>query len=493
MAAIKYKDPVTGEWKYAGGGSTECDIVIEDDGAGNVMLENAVDVTGQGKEMKTLNGYEIVDVKAREDIESLKKNGGGGIDNVAPGNGSGGEVEYIEKVTSDNKFDNVFDEQGKIDGTTGENLNASTIHRTADFREFDETIPAGTRICIVLQNISDNAGNVTICFYDENKEYVSYEYFSGISLRRVNRSYDKDIRYFRVAKPIAWAGQIYVSPIDCPLAEIDNCDYTYTKELVPVGGGGGIVADVNKKLTGKVVVNFGDSIFGKRRPPDDISTELADITGATVYNCGFGGCHMSNHWTTTYNAFSMCNLADAIVSSDWTTQDAAIAETETHVVPTYFAEALEILKGLDFDTVDIITIAYGTNDWNSGDAVDNVENPRDKESFASALRYSVETLLTAFPHLKIFVCSQTYRFFLDDANAFTEDSDTKPNVNGVKLTDFVAKTKEVAEQYHLPYIDNYNIGINKFNRGYYFPATDGTHPLTVGCHLIAENMANEMY
>ena len=73
MAAIKYKDPVTGEWKYAGGGSTECDIVIEDDGAGNVMLENAVDVTGQGKEMKTLNGYEVVDAKTREDVEQLSE------------------------------------------------------------------------------------------------------------------------------------------------------------------------------------------------------------------------------------------------------------------------------------------------------------------------------------------------------------------------------------------------------------------------------------
>ena len=73
MAAIKYKDPVTGEWKYAGGGSTECDIVIEDDGAGNVMLENAVDVTGQGKEMKTLNGYEVVDAKAREDVAQLSE------------------------------------------------------------------------------------------------------------------------------------------------------------------------------------------------------------------------------------------------------------------------------------------------------------------------------------------------------------------------------------------------------------------------------------
>lgn len=73
MATIKYKDPVTGEWKYAGGGSTECDIVIEDDGAGNVTVVDAVDVTGQSKEMKTLNGYEVVDAKTREDVAQLSE------------------------------------------------------------------------------------------------------------------------------------------------------------------------------------------------------------------------------------------------------------------------------------------------------------------------------------------------------------------------------------------------------------------------------------
>lgn len=63
-------------------------------------------------------------------------------------------------------------------------------------------------------------------------------------------------------------------------------------------------------LYGKTVVNFGDSIYGKRRPPDDISTELAKLTGAVVYNCGFGGCQMQTHWNSDYAPFSMCNLAE---------------------------------------------------------------------------------------------------------------------------------------------------------------------------------------
>lgn len=245
----------------------------------------------------------------------------------------------------------------------------------------------------------------------------------------------------------------------------------------------------SKDFHGKTIVNFGDSIFGNRRPPDDISTHLAKLTGATVHNCGFGGCRMSQHHNSNYDPFSMCRLADAIVSKDWTLQDTA----STSDVPYYFENVLAILKELDFSKVDIITIAYGTNDFASDVNLDNTDNPHDTTTFAGALRYSVEKLLGAYPHLKIFVCSQTYRFWMDENNVFTEDSDTHQNGDGKKLTDFVGKTEEMTKELHLPYINNYDIGMNKYNRGYYFSETDGTHPLTVGCHLIAEHIAKELF
>lgn len=413
-------------------------------------------------------------------------------------------------IISDNKFDNVFDETGKIDLTTGENISASTLHRTSGYHElwdgFDGTIYVG------FPEISDiSNAKVAIFFYDENKRFLGYLYadanatpqLGGISstMWTANTIDDLDFevfktaRFYRVHKTIAWDVPIYISPVDQPSAE--KIDYTY--EYSEGGTTGNITIKAEKKLTGKVIVNFGDSIFGKRRPPEDISTKLAYLTGATVHNCGFGGTHMSNHGITAYTAFSMCNLADAIASKNWTSQDAAIADTSSNAVPSYFSEALQILKGLDFSKVDIVTIAHGTNDFTGGDVLEDSGNAYSKETFAGALRYSIEKLLTAYPHLKIFVCSQTYRFWMDDSYVFTEDSDTHQNVNGVKLTDFVAKTEEVAKEYHLPLIDNYyGLGFNKFNRTVYFlnsqgAVTDGTHPNAVGCRLIAEHMANELF
>lgn len=241
---------------------------------------------------------------------------------------------------------------------------------------------------------------------------------------------------------------------------------------------------------GKKIVNFGDSIFGQTRPPKDVSTYLAEKTGATVYNAGFGGCEMSTHADSNYNPFSMCNLADAIATGTWTSQESASSQSG---MPTYFAETVTMLKSLDFSTIDIITIAYGTNDWNNSSPLDNGGNSN-MAYFADALRHSIETLLTAFPQLRIFICTPIYRWWMDSQGQFTDDSNTRVNqTTNTKLTDFVAKTIEVAEEYQLPYINNYEIGMNKFNRSYYFYPTDGTHPKPEGNKLIADNIANKIY
>lgn len=248
-----------------------------------------------------------------------------------------------------------------------------------------------------------------------------------------------------------------------------------------------------KPLYGKTVVNFGDSIFGNARPPEDISTYLASMTGATVHNCGFGGCRMSYHPSANYDAFSMTKLADAVANNDFSVQDTAISNTEGDSLPGYFKEGLNLLKSIDFSTVDIITIAYGTNDFN-GVTLDNAENKLSQRTFAGALRYSIETILTAYPHIHIFVCSPTYRFWMDGEYSFVEDSDTKQGGAYYLVTDVVEKGREVSAEYKVPFIDNYySLGINKFNRVQYFPKTDGAHHNIEGRKLIAAHIAKELF
>lgn len=270
------------------------------------------------------------------------------------------------------------------------------------------------------------------------------------------------------------------------------CNYGCGKSDIVVNEGSKLIKEDHRKLIGKTIVNFGDSIFGNMRPPNDISTVLADITGATVYNCGFGGCRMGWHSLLNFDAFCMYRLADAITTRDFSLQEEAFNLTASQGLPYYFAKTLELLKSIDFSTVDIITIAYGTNDFTGGLSLDNESNKLDTSTIAGALRYSLEKLSTSYPHLKIFVCLPTYRFWMNSDGVFIDDSDTRI-ISGRTLVQVCNEIEETAEEYHVKVIDNYNIGINKYNKEYYFPKNDGTHPNENGVKLLAQHIANYLY
>ena len=256
-----------------------------------------------------------------------------------------------------------------------------------------------------------------------------------------------------------------------------------TKEIVSVG---------SDLLKDNHVVNFGDSIFGNTQGANSVSQAIANRTGATTYNIGFGGTRIAKH-NVDFGPFSLYKLVDEIVKDDsdttkWALQDDAIQRRkngEISGMPSYFDTHLEDLKAIDFNNIDYITIAGGTNDFTAGVPLDNEENQKDTTTFGGALRYSLEKIMEKYKHLKILICSPMYRFWIEDGE-FVEDSDTRPYIsertnNEQFLIDFVKKAQEVGEEYKVPVLDNYTkLGINKFNRQEYFPLNDGTHPNALG-------------
>ena len=191
-------------------------------------------------------------------------------------------------------------------------------------------------------------------------------------------------------------------------------------------------APIISPLMGKKIANFGDSIFGNARPPLDVSTFLASDTGATVYNCAFGGCRMAEH-VGHWDAFSMYRLAYAIANNDYAVQDDAIGYDDR---TSYAEEPLAVMKTVDYSKLDILTIGYGTNDFTGNNPIDNADNPMDTSTVCGALRYSIEALLGAYPNLRIFVLLPTYRFWMDSANQYTDDALDHVNDLGKTLLDY---------------------------------------------------------
>lgn len=227
-------------------------------------------------------------------------------------------------------------------------------------------------------------------------------------------------------------------------------------------------------LSGRKVVVFGDSIMGMVRDQTSVPAYAAAYTGAKVYNAGFGGCRMSVHPSSGYAAFSMWALAEAVTTGVWTTQDAQASSGQD-----YFAEQLSTLKGIDFNSVDVAVIHYGTNDFAANVVVDDATDDAKTTTVCGALRYSIRKLLTAYPKLKIYISLPLYRIW-DGVGA-----ETHTNSLGKKLSEYNAAIEAVAAEFNLPVIDGYKrLGINALNDSAY--SIDGTHLSDYGRRAFGE-------
>lgn len=263
---------------------------------------------------------------------------------------------------------------------------------------------------------------------------------------------------------------------------IDEADIIIPRLIVPDA--------MPKPNSGYTIVNMGDSIFGNFQDDTSISKQLAKMTGATVYNCAFGGCQMTDRNDTEWRPYSMCNLADAIVSGDFSTQKAN-ADGSIAAIPGYFSEHVETLASIDFNTVDIMTIAYGTNDFTAGDQLSS-DDILDKNTVQGALRYAIQTIGVAYPNIRFLICTPMWRCVFTDGQ-FDYDSDTWENYYGHKLPEYAEAIKTVANEYHIPVCDYYNeMGLNQYSWPIFFTTSDGVHPIAKGRKLMAKKLADKL-
>jgi lysophospholipase L1-like esterase len=231
-------------------------------------------------------------------------------------------------------------------------------------------------------------------------------------------------------------------------------------------------------LAKKTLVCLGDSITEFGNYPETI----AKRTGMKVYNCGFGGTRMAIH-SGNYDKFSMSVLSEAIASGVWTEQDTANA---TLAFANY-----ETLKNIDWNTIDYITIAYGTNDWagtiSTGSVPLGTSSDTTRDTLNGAIPIIIENILTAYPHIKIAFITPIWRSRISPGDGL--ESDANPNRNGEFLIDFADAIIERANANHVTALDNYrNSNINKFTELTYI--SDGVHPTQAGYDLLGNRISS---
>lgn len=324
--------------------------------------------------------------------------------------------------------------------------------------------PTGTRVI--------TTGVRYICLYDEEYTYLGYynlysdnaytpETWSGnyaTNLTQIQKVGNVDVKYIRY-----WGMYEVYNPA---LLVLNDDDYT--------------------------IVNLGDSIFGNNEIPYDLGTQIQKCTWKKTANCGFGGTTARVIPTGNMAPLGLPSIVDCIVSKDYSSLGTP-AEWASKQEYRYSTQTL-LFPLIDFEKVKVITIAYGTNDWNSDTPLDNENNKFDTATYCGGLRYAIKELQTAYPNLTIVLFAPLYRYWSSsqDYSTVDDDSNTRTNSLNLKLTDYVTAMKGVAEEYSIPFFDNYHAcGLNQFSAPNWL--RDGTHlNRTVGVELIGHRMAGEI-
>lgn len=219
----------------------------------------------------------------------------------------------------------------------------------------------------------------------------------------------------------------------------------------------------------KTYVALGDSLCDFSVFPEYVGYLL----GIDVVNGGFGGCRMSDtHPQETYKAFGLVPIVDAIVSGDWSRQEAVLTtHTGEASSSSTWVERVNKLKALDFRDVAVLSISYINNDYASSIQTSEKDSS-DTSTIFGALNYAIEKLTTAFPYIQIVVISPIFRTKLNSNEINVETYRTGA---GYTMPELVSKEKECCDYNHYEFLDAYHgLGINKHNSSTMLLA-DGTH------------------
>lgn len=252
-------------------------------------------------------------------------------------------------------------------------------------------------------------------------------------------------------------------------------------------------------LQGKKIVCFGDSITEFSGAQGRYSDFIASITGATVINVGIGGTQIRQRANATsnptdanqgYAGLDIVNLVKAVAAKDYSIP-MACAEWLSNNVGDNNVPIVERLMAIDWSTVDAVTFFAGTNDFIGGQVLGS-ESSTSASTTLGAINTIITTLLTAYPHLKIYWFTPIVRWMASSLAERTDEnwSDNYTNTENKTLPDYVASISTTVKKWHLPVCDMYwELGINKVNFSQYFNDSDGVHPYK-GFEEIGKKMAS---
>ncbi|MCQ2548426.1 MAG: SGNH/GDSL hydrolase family protein [Lachnospiraceae bacterium] len=219
---------------------------------------------------------------------------------------------------------------------------------------------------------------------------------------------------------------------------------------------------VEAKAYNKKIVVFGDSLWDGWRDETGIAYQVSEQTGATVYNCTIGGSRATSDSNNTdvrgvWNSQSLNTMM-------YVARGELSADEQLAGLP-----ALEVIKEVDFTTVDYVIFSYGLNDYFFNVPVDAESGMYEMDTYMGALRHAANKMRESYPNLQIIFITPTYC----DMWSGEEDCTTHNFGNGV-LPDYVNGMITASEQVNTYLLNMYEkMELNADNLKEY--SDDGVH------------------
>lgn len=223
-------------------------------------------------------------------------------------------------------------------------------------------------------------------------------------------------------------------------------------------------------LSQKTILFFGDSVIGNTTDYTSIPELVSLFTGADCYNCGVGG---SSATPKGDFPFSVNEVLDAYLSGSVSSLSEEVQAY--HGLTAYFNK-----KDTFKDENLLFVLHYGLNDYFDGQPIAS-EDPRDPATFTGSLRIAIDRLQKTHPEAEILLIAPNFTNYFQNGTMINSEE-------GSIFTDYIQAICQIAEEYSLPLLNNYQDVITPDNASQFL--ADGCHPNESGRFRIAEAIAN---
>lgn len=245
------------------------------------------------------------------------------------------------------------------------------------------------------------------------------------------------------------------------------------------------------KLT---ILALGNDTLAYDKGGINIAEQIAEQTGATVYNCALEGSYMAALQPTVTNieenpldAFSFFWISDSIQTGNWDLQYKALPLLPDNIDKKSYTETIDFMKTIDYASVDLLIIYYDGHDYLNRNPIANPTNIYDVTTMEGSFTGCFERYPINYPNMQAMLISPTFCYVT------TEDG----KLEGCDLADLghgnlptcMTTLQTQAQNYGVSYVDNfYGIKINAETADKYL-LNDGITPNDEGRIMIAERIS----